>query len=176
MLNDEFHAAKDVWKSDGSRLDTFISRQTGALGYIDGLRVRTFRAPPRIQRCDKPEAWRTPFDLNRVARDALPRVEVLIGYQGAQLDEAVAAFADAGVKGIVVAGGGVSGAARTAAQAKGVTFANTQRFRSGGDNLMPSKARLLLLLSLAFSNDPAQVTRWLTELGGDDFEPLLPPG
>ena len=176
MLNDEFHAAKDAWKSDELRMDTFVSRQVGALGYVDGLRVRTWRAPPRIQRCATPETWRTPFDLRTISRDQLPRVEVLIGYQGAGLDEAVAAWADAGVKGIVVSGGGVTAAARRAAEEKGVTFATTYRFRTGGDNLYPEKARLLLLLSLAFTKDPAQVTRWLTELGGDEFEPTLPPG
>jgi L-asparaginase len=174
MLNDEFHAAKEVWKSDEYRLDTFISRQVGVLGYVDGLRVRTYRAPPRIQRCGTPETWRTPFDLTRISKDALPRVEVLIGYQGAGLDEAVAAWADAGVKGIVVAGGGVSQAARRAAEEKGVTFASTYRFRSGGDLLLPQKARLLLLLSLAFAKDPAQVTTWMTELGGDEFDPATP--
>jgi L-asparaginase len=176
MLNDEFHAAKDAWKSDELRMDTFLSRQVGALGYVDGLRVRTWRAPPRIQRCSNPETWRTPFDLRTISRDQLPRVEILIGYQGAGLDEAVSAWADAGVKGIVIAGGGVSAAARRAAEEKGVTFATTYRFRTGGDNLLPQKARLLLMLSLAFTNDRAQVTRWLTELGADEFEPTLPPG
>jgi L-asparaginase len=170
MFNDEFHAAKDVWKTDGSRLDAFISRQTGILGYIDELSVRTYRAPPRVQHCGDPERWRTPFDLTRISRDDLPRVEVLMGYQGAGLDEAVAAFAEAGVKGIVVAGGGVSGAARTAAEEKGVTFASTQRFRSGGNNLLPQKARLLLLLSLAFSDDAEQVGAWMTELSSGEFE------
>ena len=63
MLNDEFHAAKEVWKSDSSRMDTFVDRSVGVLGYIDGLDVRTFRAPPRIQRCDDPEAWVWPIDI-----------------------------------------------------------------------------------------------------------------
>jgi L-asparaginase len=169
-FNDEFHAAKEVWKTDGSRLNAFISRQSGILGYVDELRVRTFRAPPRVQYCSDPERWRTPFDLTRITKESLPRVEAMIGYQGARLDEAVAAWADAGVKGIVIAGGGVSGSARQAAQAKGVTFASTQRFRTGGDGLLPQKARLLLMLSLAFSSDSTQVSRWMAEISGGDFE------
>ena len=169
-FNDEFHAAKEVWKTDGSRLNAFISRQSGILGYIDELRVRTFRAPPRVQYCSDPERWRTPFDLRRITKESLPRVEALIGYQGAGLDEAVTAWADAGVKGIVIGGGGVSAATRTAAQAKGVTFASTQRFRTGGDGLLPQKARLLLMLSLAFSSDSTQVSAWMRELSGGDFE------
>jgi L-asparaginase len=70
----------------------------------------------------------------------------------------------------------VSAAARSAAEGKGVVFATTQRFRSGGDNLLPEKARLLLLLSLAFSQDRDQVAKWLTELGGDEFDPATPGG
>ena len=175
MLNDEFHAAKDVWKSDAYRLDTFISRQVGVLGWVDGLEVRTFRAPPRVQRCDDPAAWRTPFDLSSIAKQDLPRVEVFMGYQGARLDEAMAALADAGVDGMVVAGGGVSREARSAAEAKGVTFVSTQRFRSGdAHNLMPQKARLLLMLSLAFAEDGEQALEWFEEISTEEF--LVPAG
>jgi L-asparaginase len=170
ILNDEFHAAKEVWKSDGSRLHTFIDRLVGALGYVDGLDVRTWRGPPRSQLCDDLARWRTPFDVSRIQRDNLPRVEVLIGYQNAKLDEAVLAMADAGVDGIVLAGGGVSREARTAAEAKGVVFTSTQRFRSGGDNLLPQKARLLLLLSLAFTSDKEQIAKWIDDIGGLEFQ------
>lgn len=170
ILNDEFHAAKEVWKSDGSRMDTFIDRQVGILGYVDDLDVRTFRAPPRIQFCDDPERWRTPFDVSRISRADLPRVEMLMGYQDAGLDEAVLAWAEAGVDGIVLAGGRPSREARAEAEAKGVVFTSTQRFRSGGDNLMPQKARLLLLLALAFTEDPEQVATWIDEIGGLEFQ------
>ena len=118
----------------------------GGAGHCGRPAVRTFRAPPRIQRCATPGDVAHTVDLRTISRDQLPRVEVLIGYQGAGLDEAVAAWADAGVKGIVVSGGGLSAAARRAAEEKGVTFATTYRFRTGGDNLYPEKARLLLLL------------------------------
>jgi L-asparaginase len=169
MLNDEFHAAKDVWKADGARLDTFTSRRLGVLGSVDGLNVRTHRAPPRVWNCDDPARWRTPFDLSRISVEDLPRTEILIGYQGARLDEAVRAFADAGVRGIVTAAGGISPEAREEAEGKGVVFASTQRLRSGRNNLLPQKARLLLLLSLAFTDDPEQVERWFDEIGGMEF-------
>ena len=173
MLNDEYHAAKDVWKSDAYRLDTFISRQVGVLGWVDDLEVRTFRAPPRVQRCDDEARWRTPFDLTRISKDDLPRIEIFMGYQGGRMDEAVAALADAGVKGMVVtAGGGVSRQAREAAEAKGVTFVSTQRFRSGDStNLMPTKARLLLMLALAFADDSEQVMAWYDRYSTEEFEP-----
>ena len=169
ILNDEFHAAKEVWKSDGSRMDTFIDRKVGILGYVDGLDVRTFRAPPRVQFCADPARWRTPFDVSRISRDDLPRVEMLMGYQNAGLDEAVLAWAVAGVDGIVLAGGRPSSEAREKAEAMGVVFTRTQRFRSGGDNLMPQKARLLLLLALAFTDDEEQIAAWIDEIGGLEF-------
>ena len=169
MMNDEFHAAKEVWKGNGMRLDTFVSRQMGILGYIDELEVRTYRAPPRIQHCDAPARWRTPFDLSRIAKVDLPRTEVLIGYQGAGLAEPIAAWAEAGVDGIVLAGARISPDVRAAAEAKGVVFQRTQRFRTGGDNLYPQKARLLLLLALAFTDQSEQVTAWFERYGAIEF-------
>ncbi len=170
LMNDEIHAAKEAWKADDYRMDTFTSRRIGILGYVDELQVRVFRAPPRIQHCDDPTEWNTPFDLTEVAKEELPRTEIVIGYQGAG-GEAITAFADAGVEGIVVAGGGGAiGSARQEAMERGVVFASTSRFRSGRTNLMPQKARLLLLLSLAFTDDPEQVDEWLTRYGAAEFE------
>ena len=174
MLNDEFHAAKEAWKGDAYRMDTFVSRELGNLGFIDELDVRTYRAPPRVQHCADPGRWRTPFDLSRISKDDLPRVEVLIGYQGAGLDEAITAWAEAGVRGIVLAGGRGSGEVQEKAEEMGVVFRRTHRFRTGNDNLYPQKARLLLLLSLAFSEDPDQVDAWFEELAGAEFE--IEPG
>lgn len=170
MLNDEFHAAKEAWKGDAYRMDTFVSRELGNLGFIDEMDVRTYRAPPRVQHCADPERWMTPFDLNRISKDDLPRVEVLIGYQGAGLDEAITAWAEAGVRGIVLAGGRGSGEVQEKAEEMGVVFRRTHRFRTGTDNLYPQKARLLLLLSLAFTDDPEQVDAWFAELAGAEFQ------
>ena len=174
MLNDEFHAAKEAWKGDAYRMDTFVSRELGNLGFIDELDVRTYRAPPRVQHCADPERWMTPFDLSRISQDDLPRVEVLMGYQGAGLDEAITAWAEAGVRGIVLAGGRGSREVQEQAEEMGVVFRRTHRFRTGTDNLYPQKARLLLLLSLAFTDDPEQVDAWFEELGGAEFE--IDPG
>ena len=170
MLNDEFHAAKEAWKGDAYRMDTFVSRELGNLGFIDELDVRTYRAPPRVQHCADPGRWMTPFDLNAISKDDLPRVEVLIGYQGAGLDEAITAWAEAGVRGIVLAGGRGSGEVQEKAEEMGVVFRRTHRFRTGTDNLYPQKARLLLLLSLAFTDDPEQVDAWFAELAGAEFQ------
>jgi L-asparaginase len=151
MLNDEVHAAREVWKSDNSRMDTFIDRQVGQLGFVDERNVRTWRAPPRVQFCNDPAKWMWPIDVAQMDRANLPKVEMLMGYVSSDLDVAIRAYADAGVKGIVLAGGGGGREARAYAESKGVVFVSTQRFRSGAENFMPQKARLLLIAALATS-------------------------
>lgn len=187
MLNDEIHAARDVTKTSTTRTDTFSSRRKGQLGYIDGPSIRIDRAVPRRELCSDRSRWRTPFDLNVLPVAALPRVEIVTSYQQAGA-EAITGFADAGVRGIVTAGtgaGGISsamGAARTAATARGVTFVSASRTGSGavggsaanpaiisGGDLLPQKARLLLLLSLAASADPATVADYVTRYGNPEF-------
>jgi len=189
MLGDEFHAARDVTKTSSYRMDTFQTREFGVLGWIDGPNIKVGRAPARIQDCDDKSKWYTPFNLSKLAPEALPRVEVVTSYQQAG-GEAITAFADAGVKGIVTAGtgaGGLSsaqGTARTAAAAKGVVFVSTTRTGTGsvyggsttqpiiaGDDLLPQKARLLLMLSLAFSGgDVEKIRKWVTGLGNPEFD------
>jgi L-asparaginase len=156
ILNDEVHAAREVWKSDNERLDTFIDRQVGQIGFVDERQVHTWRGTPRTQYCGDPAKWMWPIDVAQMDRANLPRVEMLMGYQGAGMDEAIKAYADEGVKGIVLAGGGGSAAAVKYAEDKGVTFVRTERFRSGPENFMPQKARLLLLASLATSKTKAE--------------------
>ncbi|MFK3979214.1 asparaginase [Micromonospora sp. NPDC050397] len=188
LLGDEFHAARDVTKTNSSRMDTFQSREFGVLGWVDGPNIKVGRAPARVDDCDRARDWLTPFDLSRVEPTALPRVEVVTSYQQAG-GEAITAFAAAGVKGIVTAGtgaGGLSsaqGSARGAAAAQGVVFVSTTRTGSGsvygsntgpviaGDDLLPQKARLLLLLSLAFQpRNVEKVREWVTTLGNPEWE------
>ncbi|HTE62152.1 MAG TPA: asparaginase [Solirubrobacteraceae bacterium] len=186
MLNDEFHAARDVTKTNTYRTDTFSSRRKGVLGHIDGPNIKVDRTPPRRELCSDRSRWRTPFDVDRLPAERLPRVEIVTAYQEAG-GEAITGFADAGVRGIVTAGTGAGGissamsAARTAAVARGVTFVTTSRTGSGsvygsatpgivaGGDLMPQKARILLLLSLAFSSDPATVRDWAVRYGNPEF-------
>ncbi|MCW2641531.1 MAG: L-asparaginase [Dactylosporangium sp.] len=188
MLNDEFNAARDVTKTNSYRTDTFQSRKAGVLGWIDGPNLKVSRAPSRVANCDDQQRWLTPFNLSKIQSAALPRVEVIYSYQDAG-GEAITAFANAGVKGIVTAGtgsGGISSAqssARTAAAQKGVVFVSTTRTGSGsvyggsttqpiiaGDDLLPQKARLLLLLSLAFAPDNVSKVRdWVSTLGNPEW-------
>jgi L-asparaginase len=159
MLNDEIHAAREVFKSDSERLNTFIDREVGVLGFVDERNVRTWRAPPRAQLCDDPEKWMWPIDISKADAAHPPRVEMLMGYQGARMDEALHAYADADVKGIVIAGGGGSPAAVKYAEDKGVVIVRTERFRSGPENWMPQKARLALIAALATSSSKQEALK-----------------
>jgi hypothetical protein len=84
-------------------------------------------------------------------------------------------------------------AARTEAIKQGVTFVSTTRTGSGsiysggngiiaGDNLNPQHARIMLMLSLAFSNDFNTVKGWFETVGTQDITmeeteaPTWPPG
>ncbi|WP_405932651.1 asparaginase [Streptomyces sp. NBC_00827] len=193
MLNDQIQAAREVRKTNALRMDTFESGPSGELGVIDQDNIRLNRAPARVQKCGK-ASWRTPFDLDRIVGKVsdkestpLPRVEIAYSYQDAG-GEAITAFADAGAKGIVTAGtgaGGISPAmstARTEAVKKGVTFASTTRTGSGSvygssdttgvigaEDLTAQKARLLLLLSLAATDDEKQIRTWFATLGTAQF-------
>ncbi|MCB7136026.1 asparaginase [Cellulosimicrobium marinum] len=185
MLNDEIQAARDVTKSNSYRTDTFQSREYGVLGWIDGDNVTLGRAPARVTTCDT-EDWFTPFDLSDVAPAELPRTEILMSYQEAG-GEAVTAFADAGVQGIVTAGTGAGGISRAMSQARsaaigeGVWFVSTTRTGSGssygsgngiiaGGDLTAIKARLLLLLSRGFTDDLETARGWFATYGSPSFD------
>lgn len=59
LFDQDFHAARDVYKSHTSRLDTFTSGDHGKLGSLDGTRVRLSRRPSRRLRLDAP----APLDI-----------------------------------------------------------------------------------------------------------------
>lgn len=184
MLNDEINAAREVTKTSTYRTDTFQSGEYGLLGYIDGDNINVERAPARVADCDTKE-WMTPFNLSAVKEKELPRVEIAYTYQAAG-GEVIDAFAAAGVKGIVTAGTGAGGTssaqstARKKAADAGVVFASTSRVGSGevyggskniiaAGDLLPQKARLLLLLGLTFTDDSEQIRTWFEKIGNPSF-------
>lgn len=178
MLNDEIYAARDVTKTNSYRLDTFDS-SLGLLGYIDEDHIQIYRGNARTYKNE--DEWNTPFDLNKISKESLPKVEIAYSYQNAG-GEAIDAFVDSGAKGIVTAGtgaGGVSSEQRKAmsrAISNGVIFLKTTRTGSGNvydnsegiisaDNLSPQHARIFLLLSLAFSDDYNTIAKWMEKYG-----------
>jgi L-asparaginase len=173
VLNDEINSARDVTKTDATRLDTFRSRDYGVLGRIDGQQPAYARKPT------KRHTAQSEFDVRKI--EALPRVDVLLTYQGAPGDLIKAAI-DAGAKGIVVAGAGAGALSGTQNEGlsyaieKGAFVVSTTRTgagsvgggrggsrRFGGGDLQPVKARILLMLALATTDDPAEVQRMFRE-------------
>ncbi len=179
MLNDTINPARDVTKTNSYRVDTFESK-TGPIGYIDQDHIQIYEAPARAMNPNK-HKWKTAFDLRKINKEDLARVEIAYSYQGAG-GEAIKAFADSGVKGVVTAGTGAGGisslqsAERKAAIEKGVIFMSTTRTGSGsvyssgngvisGDNLNPQHARILLMLALSFGKDFNEVKELAEKYG-----------
>jgi L-asparaginase len=173
VMNDEIHGAREVSKTDAQRLDAFQSRG-GRLGVVDADRVVFAR------RVEKRGGAQSEFDIENVT--SLPRVDVLLTYQGASGD-LIRAAVDAGATGIVLAtaAGGTSGT-----QMEGVRYASSKRAavvtatRTGAgrvvavgepgrvvavpgtiaaDDLTPVKARVLLMLALDRTTDPRELQR-----------------
>jgi len=128
VLNDEINSARNVTKTDALRLQTFRSREYGQLGVVDRDRVVYFSQI--TQRHNE----RIEFDISKVTE--LPRVDVIMVYQGAPAD-LIKAAVDNGAKGIVIA---VAGAGATSgnqneglnyAASKGVFIVTSTRTGSG---------------------------------------------
>lgn len=179
VLNDEINSAREATKTDSRLLSTFSSRDYGVLGSVFD-RVQYFRKPVRRHTAQ------SEFDVTRI--EALPRVDVLLTYQGAPGD-LIKAAVDNGAKGVVIAGAGVGaisgtqGEGTSYANSKGVVVVTTTRtgqgsagtggggtgrggepnYRVGGDDLQPVKARILLMLALATTTDVSQIARMFRE-------------
>jgi L-asparaginase len=168
VMNDEIHPARDVVKTSTYRLQTFRSLDYGALGHVDGDGPHFYRAPLKAHMPD------TPFAGREIG--ALPRVDVIYSYAGADGD-LVEAAVTAGAQGLVSAGfapGTPSPAQQTAflqATKSGIVvvqcsratgrIAPRRRLREtgivAGEDLTPQKARILLALMLTTTRDIAEI-------------------
>ncbi len=164
VLNNEIHPARDVVKTSTYRVQTFRSLDYGALGHVDGDGPHFYRAPLKAHMPD------TPFATRPIT--ALPRVDVIYSYAGADGD-LVAAAVKAGAKGLVSAGfapgtpSPAQQAAFIAAARSGIVvvqssratgrIAPRRRLRETGiiaaEDLTPQKARILLALMLLTTTD-----------------------
>ncbi|MEO5820247.1 MAG: asparaginase [Vicinamibacteraceae bacterium] len=177
VMNEEIHGARDVTKTDAQRLDAFQSHG-GRLGVVDADRVVYAR------RTEKRGGAQSEFDIQTLP--ALPRVDVLLTYQGAPGD-LIRAAVDNGAAGIVLAtaAGGTSGTQLDAVRyaiGRRVVVVSATRTGLGrvvpvgepgrvlatagtlaADDLTPIKARILLMLALARAADPRDIQRMLRE-------------
>jgi L-asparaginase len=184
LMHDEIFAARDVTKSNTTRLDAFSAPFAGDLGIADPDTIVFTRGA-----ADTTASCRPPlFDLR--AMGDLPRVDVAYAYIDAD-SVAVDAFVAAGAKGIVMAGVGRGGStpglgrALRRATTQGVMVAVSNRTGSGrvgaddspdelaalppgrgafigADDLNPQKARVLLMLALGAHLDPAGIQTLFT--------------
>lgn len=166
VLNNEIQSARDVTKTNTFRVETFTSRELGFLGYVDADgQVVFYRNVTRLH------TTATPFDVR--GRETLPRVDIVYAYGGAdgvQID----ALRQHGTDGLVLAGfGGGSypsaflDAGKRAVQAgipvvlatrstAGRVIMTPQKASAGfivSDDLLPQKARILLMLALSMTRD-----------------------
>lgn len=167
VLNDEINAARDTTKGNTYRVETFVARDFGPLGYTDTDQIVFYRKP--IYR----HTSSSEFDVSGL--EALPRVDVTYIHQEAD-GVAIDAFVEAGAKGIIMTGGNPD--AVKAGQEKGVIFVRSDRKGAGrvmeselqmsrgfvtSDNLNPHKARILLRLALTKTQDLEEIQRMFNE-------------
>lgn len=168
LMNDRIYGAREVTKVNTLRTDAFDAPEVGPIGVADRDRI-AFSREPLSPRCGRPA-----FDPGTAE---LPRVDIVYTYQGAD-GSLIRAAAAAGARGIVIATAGAgamtpgqNAAVREVAE-QGVIVVRSSRTGSGrvtaggsnpnatsfgAGNLTPQKARILLMLALAATDDRAAI-------------------
>jgi L-asparaginase len=167
VLNDEINSARNVTKTDALRLQTFRSREYGQLGVVDRDRVVYFN-----QITQKRNA-QSEFDLSKVTE--LPRVDVIMVYQGATAD-LIKAAVDNGAKGIVIA---VAGAGATSGnQNEGLSYAASKGVfivtstRTGSGRIAPPQRPAGGGAAAGPQLTPEQQRRRQFTIAGEDHTPI----
>jgi L-asparaginase len=169
VMNDNIYCANDVTKGHTLNTASFTSPNYGPLGHVrDGK--------PCFDRTNKfVHTTSSCFDISNLTK--LPATEIVYSYAFAS-DAAINAVIESGAKGIVIAGVGHGNYNRPIAEAinrattKGISVVRSSRIPSGGVdtaaeefdpaqpvafNKSPQKARILLMLALTKSGDPATI-------------------
>ncbi|MDB6092767.1 MAG: L-asparaginase, type [Verrucomicrobia bacterium] len=169
VANDEIHFAREVSKTNTTQVGTFKATDRGLAGLVHAGRLHLYASPVRRHTAE------SEFDV--AAGSTLPRVEIVYAYAGMGR-ELIDAAVRAGAKGLVVAGvgdGNVNAtalAACAAATRSGVAVVRSSRTGGGvvernievnddelgfiaADELNPQKSRVLLMLGLQRTSDPA---------------------
>jgi L-asparaginase len=176
VANDEIHFAREIAKTNTTQLATFRSPNRGLAGLVNTGRVHWFGPAPRRHTAGSEFAAAPP--------GALPPVEIIHAHAGmgrTLIDAAVRA----GAQGLVIAGVGngnlaapALAAGREAARA-GLAVVRSSRTGGGvverdievddsaagfiaAEELNPQKARVLLMLGLTRTRDPAALQTLFT--------------
>jgi len=166
VLNNEIQCGRDVTKASTFRVETFRPNELGFLGYADSDgKVVFYRAPLRRHTVD------TPFMVDDMT--VLPRIDIVYAYAGAD-GLLVDAVRNNRSDGLVLAGfgGGTFPPAVVEAAVRlvddGIPVVLATRSTAGrvvttpkkeeqgflvSDNLLPQKARILLMLGLTVTKD-----------------------
>ena len=175
LMNDEIFLARDVTKTNTTRLNAFTAPMAGPAGVTDPDGIY-FRSPA-------PECQPPRVDIEKV--DSFPRVDIVYSYIGAD-SAMVDALVDAGARGLVIAGVGRGGTTPSQSRAlrraiergvivvisnrtgagrvgRGINPESLRELESGrgaiigAGDLNPPKARILLALGLAAGMSPAEI-------------------
>ena len=173
VIDDEIHYAREAQKTNTTELDTFHSPNRGRAGVMNVGKIEFF-SQNTTRHTTKSE-----FTVDGKSAGDLPRVEIVYSYENLG-PEVIDFLVKEGVKGIVLAGVGDGNstdaviAALSAAAKKGVAVVRSSRTGSGlvvrnvevdddklgfiaSMELSPQKARILLMLALMNTNDPAKL-------------------
>lgn len=171
VLNDQINAARNVYKTDTSRVDTFQSVDRGPAGSVDTGHVNIFEG------CGNVAYNKAKLPIDQI--QSLPKVDIIYAYASMGRDLIDAAVA-AGAKGLVVAGVGNGNFTKEAfeglrdARKKGVVIVRSTKLASGlamrnaevdddtegfvaSQEFKPSKARVILKLALLKTSSPAEI-------------------
>jgi L-asparaginase len=169
VANDEIHFAREVSKTNTTQVGTFKATHRGLAGLVHAGRLHLYAPPVRRHTAASEFAADLPAGL--------PRVDIVYAHAGMGR-ELIDAAVRAGAKGLVVAGvgdGNLNQAALSAAAAAaraGVAVVRSSRTGGGvvernlevdddelgfiaADELNPQKARVLLMLGLTRTAEPA---------------------
>ena len=170
VMNGQINAARDVTKTNTLDVETFRTLDFGALGVADVEAVRFYRAPLRRQSIPLREG------------DRLGRVEIVSECAGADGRLIRLLLEDGHLDGLVVAGVGLGHVSTLTLEAiravreSGIPVVLSTRVPTGrvvplyainvqllelgsveADNLSPQKARVLLMLAMTRTRDPAEL-------------------
>ena len=171
-MNDEIQSGRDVSKTVNIKTEAFKS-QWGPLGMIVEGRNYWFRAPM------KRHTMQSEFDIDSI--DALPPVEIALGYEGVA-PTAIDALAASGIKALVHAGTGNGSVADRIVphlqkvRADGILVIRSSRVPDGfvirnaeqpddkydwvvAHDLRPQKARILAMVALTKTKDTKELQR-----------------
>lgn len=184
VLGGKINAAREVTKTSTIELETFKSLEFGALGVVDVEGVRFYRRPLRRQHValpSQPQLGRVEI-VNHYAgneglvlrqllhgpepfgkpngRDGLVIAGTGLGNVGERMFEAVKEALDRGIP-CVVSTRVPTGRQMPLYASAGAGLSLVQAGCHLSDNLSPQKARVLLMVLLSVTRDPAAIRRYL---------------